>query len=392
MKIINIISALLLCITVPATASEEKALNEFNKAIKAYKTKDYKSAESYLKSALKYKSSDGNIELANGKPSYRWKDGPRGKERYVIGMTTRDYPYYPNRLAADIKAEKKALIKSIAINIPKSQKNKENAFGIVIGNANYDHIENVDFAVNDAKLVKKYVERTLGYENVDMKSNISQVDFQTLFGNKSNGYRGKIYNMVAALAEDESNPEVFIYYSGHGSPDPSRPGESYFLPTEISRANMNSYMDTAAYSTSDFYASINRLPTNNVTVIVDACFSGQASGSGNSLFENISAGSLVSPETVDFSSNLKKAEVMTSTSRNQVSNWYPDAEHSLFTYHLLSGLQGDADKNKDNKISFDELSAYVSREVRLQYTKEDLPKQDPVFKGNGRRVIAELKN
>jgi len=46
-----------------------------------------------------------------------------------------------------------------------------------------------------------------------------------------------------------------------------------------------------------------------------------------------------------------------------VSNWYPDKKQSLFTFFFLKGLKGEADFNKDNKITAQELYQYTADEI-----------------------------
>ena len=55
----------------------------------------------------------------------------------------------------------------------------------------------------------------------------------------------------------------------------------------------------------------------------------------------------------------RKAIVLTSTSNDRVSNWYPEKRHSLFTYFFLRGVQGAADKNFDSRITVGELETYL---------------------------------
>ena len=55
----------------------------------------------------------------------------------------------------------------------------------------------------------------------------------------------------------------------------------------------------------------------------------------------------------------ENALVITSTSNDRVSNWYPDKRHSLFTYFFLKGLQGQADQNNDRQITVNELTTYL---------------------------------
>jgi hypothetical protein len=51
--------------------------------------------------------------------------------------------------------------------------------------------------------------------------------------------------------------------------------------------------------------------------------------------------------------------------------------HSLFTYYLLKGLRGEADTNRNGKVTFGELTGYVRQKVawaaKTQFNQEQRP-------------------
>ena len=58
------------------------------------------------------------------------------------------------------------------------------------------------------------------------------------------------------------------------------------------------------------------------------------------------------------------------------------AKHGLFSYYLMKGMEGDADSNKDRKITSGELHNYVLANVsRLQSN------QTPELEGDPERVL-----
>ena len=54
---------------------------------------------------------------------------------------------------------------------------------------------------------------------------------------------------------------------------------------------------------------------------------------------------------------------MTSSSGGELSNSYPEKGHGLFTYFLLRGMRGEADTDKNDSISIEELYEYVKGNV-----------------------------
>jgi hypothetical protein len=58
--------------------------------------------------------------------------------------------------------------------------------------------------------------------------------------------------------------------------------------------------------------------------------------------------------------------------------------HGLFTYYLLRGLRGEADTNRDNDVTLDELTGYVRQEgawaAKSQFNQEQRPLLLPPLK------------
>ncbi|MBI5624708.1 MAG: hypothetical protein HY924_13095 [Elusimicrobia bacterium] len=64
-----------------------------------------------------------------------------------------------------------------------------------------------------------------------------------------------------------------VYFAGYGAPNPET-GEGFILPYSGDPA----YTDETAFPLKKLYAHLDGLPTKDVTVLLDACFSGRGSG------------------------------------------------------------------------------------------------------------------
>lgn len=64
-----------------------------------------------------------------------------------------------------------------------------------------------------------------------------------------------------------------------------------------------------------------------------------------------------------------KMVVFSAASGNEISSSIKQKLHGLFTYYFLKGLNGDSDKNKDNKITVTEMHDYLSENVSVQSQK-----------------------
>ena len=75
--------------------------------------------------------------------------------------------------------------------------------------------------------------------------------------------------------------------------------------------------------------------------------------------------------------------IISSCSANEVSKEDDDLRHGIFSYYLMAGLKGKADRDADGIITIDELFGYVAREVPRASDQD----QHPVKKG---KVVGEL--
>jgi hypothetical protein len=106
----------------------------------------------------------------------------------------------------------------------------------------------------------------------------------------------------------------------------------------------------------------------------------------------IAAASPVGIRVTDAAMLLKNAAVFTSSSSDQISSWYPEKKHGLFTYFFLKGLQGAADGDGDGKITAGELNGFVSdRTEGVPYWARRLHgrEQTPEFRGDETQVLVQ---
>ena len=247
-------------------------------------------------------------------------------------------------------------------NIPETGNSNKYAVAIVIGNKNYANadVPEVTFAHRDAAIMEQYLSKTMGYPEVIVETDATQGKFFALFGNDEKN--GKLQDIVK---KGVSN--VFIYYSGHGAPDPESK-DGYFVPVDCDPA----MVDVNGYPLALFYKKINSLSAKSVTVVIDACFSG--SSNQGPLLKNISPIFIEVDKTSQMDIGVT---VFTSSSGDQVSSWYPEMKHSLYTYFFLKGLKGSADINNDRSITAKEMHEYVFEEVEFMARKLNSRDQHP---------------
>ena len=224
-----------------------------------------------------------------------------------------------------------------------AKNNNRYSVAVIIGNSNYKKLKKIDYAVNDSALVKRYLIDVLGYRegNILNYIDISKGNFETCFGNE-NEHNGRLNNLISAKTS-----KLFIYYSGHGAVG-LKNKKSYFVPVEADP----SYIELNGYSIETLMNNISRIAVKDKTIVIDACFSGA------DIYDNIS------PAMVNVKKINTKADngiIISSSRSNQVSTWYNEKKHSMFTYFFLKAIHNkNGDVNSDGVLTYDELYSYIS--------------------------------
>ena len=75
---------------------------------------------------------------------------------------------------------------------------------------------------------------------------------------------------------------------------------------------------------------------------------------------------------------------------DQISSGLKEANHGIFSYYLLKGLEGKADSNQDKKITNGELLAYMDLNVS-QKASELGRQQNPSLAGDPDKVLVSFR-
>ena len=243
--------------------------------------------------------------------------------------------------------------------IASSSKRRTNAYGIVIGVEEYrERLPKADFAVQDAKTIRDYLTRAMGYaeENVVMMLN-------------DRATKSDIEKYVESWLPNhvEKDSSVFIYFSGHGAPN-AKTGDAYLVPYDGDPA----FIDKTGYPLKNLYEHLAKLPAKEVVVVLDSCFSGAG---GRSVIAEGTRPMVLSIENPILAGG--KTVVLTASSGAQVSSTFKEKGHGLLTYFFLKGLQGAGDQNKDGAVDLTELFEFVrpnvERVARREFNNEQTP-------------------
>jgi len=231
----------------------------------------------------------------------------------------------------------------------KTNMSNPDGIAVIVGTKSYNHkdIPDVLYAKNDADAMRMFLINSLGYKDGNIIFNVdpTKADLEMLFGIKGN-HKGTLYDYIKPNKSD-----VFIYYSGHGAPDVNT-NKAYLVPNN---GHPNKIAFTG-YPLDTFYENISLLQAKRMTVVIESCFSG-GTDSGKWIVSNASPALIKITNPVVAKQNIA---ILTSSEISQISSWYPAKKHGLFTYFFLQAVSGEADKDKNNKITLKEIYNYVS--------------------------------
>ena len=240
----------------------------------------------------------------------------------------------------------------VAVNIPVSNTKNNKAFAVIIANENYRRESQVEFAQNDGETFQKYCIQTLGLPETNVHFSVDA----TL-----NDIRGEIdwISSVADAFKGEAN--IIFYYAGHGIPDESSKS-AYLLPVDGYGANVHT-----GYKLDDFYQTLGKLPAKNITVFMDACFSGaQRSG------EMLASARGVAIKSVQ-GMPVGNMVVFSAAQGDETAYPYKEKGHGMFTYFLLKKLQ-----ETKGEATLGDLGDYITNSVRQQSIVVNGKSQTPV--------------
>jgi len=266
------------------------------------------------------------------------QQAPDPATRPTTASKTQPSPTHITQPAQAQKSMPQSAVQSdVDINIPKTSIINENTFAVVIANENYMQEVPVKYANNDGSVFSRYLTETLGLpeSNVRFVANATrnQMVMQLDWLKKvSNAYSGDL--------------NIIFYYAGHGVPDEST-NNAFLIPVDGSSTNSATCM-----ALESIYADLGKMNAKNITVIMDACFSGAQRGNGMLM---AARGVAIKAKP---SVPKGKMVVLSATQDDETAYPYDEKGHGLFTYYLLKKLQ-----ETSGKVTYGDLSDYIKSEV-----------------------------
>ena len=211
-------------------------------------------------------------------------------------------------------------------------KTDENYYALVIGNNNYQHLEKLDAAENDAKVIADVLEKKYGFK-VNLLLN---ADYDTT-----------VNSLFAITSKLKKNDNLLIYYAGHGELDKAE-NRGYWLPVDASYELRSKWV-----SNQRIVDRVKATKAKHVLLMIDSCFSGALMRGGNLIKRDIS----IDEKYILRLKNKKTRLVITSGGNEPVID-SDGGSHSLFAYKLIETLK----QNKDvinSQYLFENIRKYV---------------------------------
>ena len=184
-------------------------------------------------------------------------------------------------------------------------------------------------------------------------------------------------NILSALKEillrrTDKNDLVVIYFVGHGVVGELQE-ETYLLPYD---AKLD-IVEGTGISQSEIMRYVRKSRANRIVLIIDACHSGGV-GSVGPLFATRNLPELTTKLLKKIAHSRKGVGILTASSSYEKSlegkRW--GGGHGVFTYYLLVGLKGKADRNADGIITLGELYEFVYEKVKKATGGKQHPDKD----------------
>lgn len=212
---------------------------------------------------------------------------------------------------------------------------------VAVGINNYKYVTSLTVSEDDARAFARMCK--------------SYPDLHVALVTGSKATRANLINVIAShFAKAKADDSLIFFFSGHGVGG----GVVAYDTEDESESEILSYKTLARL--------MKRSPATRKVIIIDSCHSGSSrntTSSSRKVRHNIG-----DPNTILFMSSRT----------DEYSLEVQGMPRSLFTYHLLRGMQGKADADGDRNITALEIFRYVSGAVR----RDSRDKQHPVMWGN----------
>jgi hypothetical protein len=242
----------------------------------------------------------------------------------------------------------------------------------ISGYLNYEPGQRLQYTDDDATMFAAFLQSAEG--GAFAKHNIR------LLTNEQ-ATRAKIFSDLSWLSNRVSlGDTVYVFFAGHGQPDTDN--RVFFMPFDADPKQP----EVLGIRADEFLRMVReRINARDLFLFIDACYSGavyERDGAARATGVNVSA-EIGARWKEAFNAREAKGAHATflSAAPNQRSWEDPELQHGLFTYYLVDGLRGDADRDKNSIVTVSELRRYVVDKVEQHAERRKYGSQTPQVVG-----------
>jgi hypothetical protein len=239
-----------------------------------------------------------------------------------------------------------------------------NAHALIVGIANYPHVNPLPATVlNDVAGIQRVL--------ADPGLCAYPAGNVTLLPEEQATQAGLRQALADLASRTSADSTVFIYLSSHGARIRSGAGAGeYLLPFDV-RLHAEQEMAQMAISGAEFSQALTAIPARKLIVVLDCCHAGGVGQPKDAAVVPTIGLSERYLETLQ----RGRGRVILASSRSTELSWIlAKARHSLFTTHLLAGLEGGAN-GAGGVIRIFDLFDYIQPRVTAERSD-----QHPIFK------------
>jgi uncharacterized caspase-like protein len=218
-------------------------------------------------------------------------------------------------------------------------------------------IPSLRFAVADAELMAKTLVDKCGYPEDHVLVMTDSQD-ETLKPALVNLYE----EVPRFLAKPGVGDTVIVFFSGHGFPDDE--GQTYLAPKDCQKKRMG----LSGLRVDEVSNWLKLCKAQRKLLVLDCCHSGGKDGTAVG-----SSGQ----EIADAFGQAAGLITLASCKKDEQSFEWDEKKHGVFTYFLVEGLSGAADKDANGVVDSDEVYNYVWQKVPDQ-ARRMATRQTPV--------------
>lgn len=232
-----------------------------------------------------------------------------------------------------------------------------------------NQIANLKYAADDAQSVYNFLRSDEGGGFRDISENGHMILLKDEQATKAN-----VEQALSSLKLAKPDDYFVIYIATHGVLVPKSDPKSrftqdvpYFLLYDADPRDAESIEQSSIRM--EMVKQLTRtMPAKRGLVLSDACHSAAIETETRDAFSNLRANAWLIEEMSQIPEGVG---FITASRQTESSHERDELGHGVFTWSLLEGLRGNADKDQDGIVIFDEIANYLSNEVpRLTQNKQ----------------------